>query len=258
MLTIAFHDNQLCERGTTAAVYDYAHYNELILKNRSIIMYEGKNPNNIQKVVNKFKRRFKVFPYSNWNLEANKILKNNKCDLLYTLKPGELDGKLADPNVCPTVVHCVFDIHKPQGTVYGRISPVVGKYTKSNYYISFIQFILDQSRRVPRLHNWYQKFTRNNYPVVPHIVNLPKVGGTLRRELDIPESATVFGRIGGKDQFNLKTVHEAIERLTRKNPDIYFLLVNTNPFCTPVKISFIIHRLQTWKRKLGLFRVVTQ
>ena len=66
MLTIAFHDNQLCERGTTAAVYDYAHYNELILKKSlDSVRNEGKNPNNIQKVVNKFKRRFKVFPYSN-------------------------------------------------------------------------------------------------------------------------------------------------------------------------------------------------
>ena len=32
-MKIAFHDNQLCERGTTVALYDYAHHNETILGN---------------------------------------------------------------------------------------------------------------------------------------------------------------------------------------------------------------------------------
>ena len=27
-IKIAFHDNQLCERGTTVSLYDYAYYNK--------------------------------------------------------------------------------------------------------------------------------------------------------------------------------------------------------------------------------------
>ena len=41
MVKIAFHDNQLGERGTTVAVFDYAYYNKHILGNESIIMYDG-------------------------------------------------------------------------------------------------------------------------------------------------------------------------------------------------------------------------
>ena len=35
---IAFHDNNLCLRGTTNAMYAYADYNEKILGNKSIIL----------------------------------------------------------------------------------------------------------------------------------------------------------------------------------------------------------------------------
>jgi len=37
MKTILFYDPNLNERGTSIAVYDYAHYNETILGNKSII-----------------------------------------------------------------------------------------------------------------------------------------------------------------------------------------------------------------------------
>ena len=36
MVKIAFHDNCLCERGTTTALYDYAYYNKHYLNRLSI------------------------------------------------------------------------------------------------------------------------------------------------------------------------------------------------------------------------------
>ena len=33
LMNIAFWDNQLCERGTTTSLFDYAFYNQKILKN---------------------------------------------------------------------------------------------------------------------------------------------------------------------------------------------------------------------------------
>jgi hypothetical protein len=39
MVKIAFWDNGLGERGTTVALYDYAHFNEVLLGNKSIILY---------------------------------------------------------------------------------------------------------------------------------------------------------------------------------------------------------------------------
>lgn len=45
-MNIAFLDNQLCERGITTGLYNYAHYNEKILENKSYIFYEKNNPVN--------------------------------------------------------------------------------------------------------------------------------------------------------------------------------------------------------------------
>ena len=55
MKTIAFHDNNLCLRGTTQAMFDYADFNEKILGNKSIIL---SSPNGNLDAINKFKYRF--------------------------------------------------------------------------------------------------------------------------------------------------------------------------------------------------------
>jgi len=54
MVKIAFHDNQLCERGTTVSLYDYAYYNKHYLGNESIIMYYGNDHRNVPEVIEKF------------------------------------------------------------------------------------------------------------------------------------------------------------------------------------------------------------
>ena len=64
MVKIAFHDNQLCERGTTISLYDYELYNRTILGNESIIFYDGLDKRNVPEVIEKFKKEFKLFPYN--------------------------------------------------------------------------------------------------------------------------------------------------------------------------------------------------
>ena len=202
MVKIAFHDNQLCERGTTVSLYDYAYYNKHYLGNESIIMYYGNDHRNIDSVIEKFKKEFKLCPYENWNQDANRILQEENCDMLYMQKAGEWDGKMAHPSICKTIIHCVFNTQTPHGHVYGRISSCFGD---------------------------------NKWPVVNYMVNLPEVKGNMRKELNIPEDATVFGRIGGMDQFNIPNVHKAIDKITDENPNIYFFLVNTDKFCKEKK-----------------------
>jgi hypothetical protein len=202
MVKIAFHDNQLCERGTTVSLYDYAYYNKHYLGNESIIMYYGNDHRNIDSVIEKFSKEFKLCPYENWNQDANIILQEENCDILYMQKAGGWDGKMADPNVCKSIIHCVFNTSRPHGTVYGKISNCFGD---------------------------------NRWPVVNYMVNLPAVEGDMRKELGIPDTATVFGRIGGMDQFNIPSVHKAIDKITDENQNIYFFLVNTNKFCREKK-----------------------
>ena len=67
------------------------------------------------------------------------------------------------------------------------------------------------------------------------MINLPNNDNNSRKDLNIPKDALVFGRIGGMDQFDIPNVHKAIDKITEENPNIYFLLVNTNKFCKEKK-----------------------
>jgi hypothetical protein len=63
MKTIAFHSNQLGIRGTEVALYDYAHYNEEILRNKSYIISSAKAD---LATLKKFEKRFEVFLYEDF------------------------------------------------------------------------------------------------------------------------------------------------------------------------------------------------
>lgn len=193
--TIAFHDNALSERGTSVALYDYAYYNETILNNRSIILYDVTLYENDENVINKFNERFKnrVYGYSKWE-EVDKILEKEKCKMLYLIKFGNYDGKLSKN--CKNVVHCVFDGHHYHGDVYAGISTTV----------------------------------TDKYPIVPHMIDLPEHNLNLRTTLNIPENAIVFGRYGGYETFNIDYVHEVIRDIAIKDKNKYFLFSNTRPF----------------------------
>lgn len=62
-MKILFHENQLSYRDTTTALFDYAKYNQEILGNESIIVYQKNNPNNFQQTIDKFKNNFSTFSY---------------------------------------------------------------------------------------------------------------------------------------------------------------------------------------------------
>ena len=206
MVKIAFHDNQLCERGTTVAIYDYAYYNKHYLGNESIIMYYGSDHRNKQPIIEKFQKEFKLCPYENWQRDADKILEEEKCDILYGIKAGENDGKLS--KVCKNVVHCVFYCNQPHGHIYSSIAP------------------------------WVHG-NNGQFPSVPHMINLPRHDRNMRKELSIPEDAVVFGGYGGKENFNIKEAIDAVYHVASNNPNIYFLFANFNKFCP--ELPNIIH-----------------
>jgi hypothetical protein len=204
-LTIAFWDNCLCERGTTVALYDYAYYNKYILKNRSIILYDSTRTDTLPLVVEKFKKEFDVFSTDNFN-NVDQILIKNNCDILYIIKSGANDGKFS--NIIKTVIHCVFTCSQPHGNVYASIAP----------------WVLNNDGK---------------YPFVPHIISLPEHNLNLRNKLCIPDSAIVYGRYGGYNQFDMKYVQEIVYQVALERSDIYFLFVNTEKFCD--SLPNIIH-----------------
>ena len=140
MVKIAFWDNCLSERGTTVAMYNYAYYNQTILGNESIIMYNITRKETDSSVVEMFKKHFEVIGVSDFNM-VDSILIDKNVDIFYITKAGEWEGQISQ--VRKTVVHCVFNYLQPHGNVYAGISNWIG----GNYM---------------------------NHQIVPYIVDLPE------------------------------------------------------------------------------------
>jgi hypothetical protein len=217
MVKIAFWDNSLSERGTTVSLYSYAYYNETILGNESIIMYNTTRSDNATDVITIFKKKFKVFGVDNF-ASVDQLLMDNKCDILYVIKSGEYEGHIS--KVCKTVVHCVFTCKQPHGDVYAPIS----RWVHDNH---------------------------NNFPTVPHMINLPDNNENMRKELNIPEDAIVFGRHGGVYQFDIEYVHNIVYNVSKNHPNIYFLFLNTKRFCEPLPNILHIEQIVDLEKKVS-------
>lgn len=130
-MRIGFLSNQLDNRGTGNALYNYAHYNEELLGNESII-YTFANGNHDDEAVRRFTHRFSLsvilLPY--------KI----EVDALYHIKSGYDDG-FRPPDDIPYLVHSVFD-NQPHGTVYATVSPWMGQ----RFQIPYVPHIVELPR----------------------------------------------------------------------------------------------------------------
>lgn len=203
-MKIIFHENQLCYRGTSNALFDYAHHNEKILGNESLILYPKNSLNNIPEAIQRFEKRFKVYGYEDIT-DRDDFIRNSNADIFYAIKSGEKEND-APADIIKTVIHAVFKYNEPYGNVYAYVS------------------------------NWLSETMSNgNVPFVPHIVELPDVKGDLRSELNIPQNAVVFARYGGYETFDINFVKETVKKVARQNKNIYFIFMGTEDF---VKRSF--------------------
>lgn len=198
-MKIIFHENQLCYRGTSNALFDYAHYNEEILNNESLILFPQNSPNNVPEAIERFEKRFKVYGYKDI-ADRDDFIQKSKADIYYAIKSGEKEND-APVDIIKTVIHAVFKYNEPYGNVYAYVSEWLAK-TMSNGKI----------------------------PFVPHIVELPEVSGDLRNELNIPTDAIVFARYGGSETFDIDFVKNAVKKSARKNKNVYFIFMGTEDF----------------------------
>ena len=207
-MKLGFHTNGLSLRGTEIALYDYAHHNQQLLGNESIVFYRKNNLIN-QSVLEKFEKQFKLFPYDG-QLELNRLIEREKVDLTYFIKSGERDDAICESS--PTLIHAVFPT-KPEefhGDKYAFVSQWLAK-----------------------------EYSNNKIPYVPHMIELPEVDGNLRSELGIPETATVIGWYGGSDSFNIAFAKDAVITAVQKRKDLYFLFMNMNPFSEHERLIFL-------------------
>ena len=205
-LTVAFHQCHLSERGTTVALYDYADYNETILGNKSIIIYQRHHVHTNTSMESKIKDRFETLTYSSFKQVEDMITEHN-IDYFYCIKYGHPDEYRVTS--CPNLVHSVFTFY-PHGEKYALVSDFMSE--KYHHMV----------------------------PAVPHIVRpyiLPEKD--MREELGIPEDALVFGRYGGYETFDIMYVHSVIKYILGLCPNHYFIFMNTKPFCVHDRVKFL-------------------
>ena len=221
-MNIGFFVRHFSERGTEVAIYDYAKHNEELLHNKSFIFYFS---GDTQRKMNfpatrdsfdKFESRFPMFEISDFG-DMRALVADLRLDFFYTLTHGMRENhiyRFDDKSIwnnCKTVKHCVFETRFPEGDFCFSISHALNRTSGTQM------------------------------AVIPHMVDLPELdrGVNLRRELGIPEDATVFGRHGGCDSFNIGFVMDAIREFVQVNASTYFVFMNTAPFFVHPNIIYL-------------------
>jgi hypothetical protein len=196
-------------RGTHVAIFDYALQNQRILGNQSIIFYDRHSEQTQPGVFQKFQREFQLVPYKQFT-DIQAMPELGLIDAMYLIKSGERDGYLL-PGV-PNLVHAVFPqkIKEMHGDIYAYVS----------------KWLSDEC-------------SNGKIPYVPHMINIPVTGKSLRSDFSIPGGATVFGYYGGSDSFNLDFVKRLISEIVNKHTQIYFLFMNINRFINHPQIIFL-------------------
>jgi glycosyltransferase involved in cell wall biosynthesis len=218
---ILFHAEQLNYRGTTNSILEYAHYNQEILGNESVIVYSQENPEgldvgSVPAVIDDVSKKFKLLTYND-NNHLNEIASG--YDLFYSQRAGErVDSHTKRENAVITStkmgVHCVFQWYDPHGDVYAYISEWMS-------------------------HNVSKMYNAPVHPWVPYIVDLPEPDYDTRTALGIPKDKFVIGRFGGYKTFDLQFVRNVVIRVAQERDDIVFLFANTEPFCDLPNVIFL-------------------
>ncbi len=206
---IGFDAGLMSLRGTHIAIFDYALQNQKILDNESVIFYDRRSEQVQPSVFQKFQREFRLVPYDQFG-EVQAMPTLGAIDAMYLIKSGERDDYflLGVPNL----IHAVFPqkIDEMHGDIYAYVS------------------------------QWLSEECSNGkIPYVPHLIDLPVAGTSLRASLGIPDSTTVFACYGGSDSFNLAFVKQTISQVIQKNPQIYFLFMNIDQFIDHPQVIFL-------------------
>jgi hypothetical protein len=206
---IGFDAGLMSLRGTHIAIFDYALQNQEILGNESIIFYDRRSEHSQPSVFQKFKQEFRLIPYEQFN-DIQSMTQLRLIEAMYLIKSGERDDYMLSG--VPNLMHAVFPqkIQEMHADIYAYVS----------------KWLSDEC-------------SNGKIPYVPHMINLPVVGGSLRTSLGISESATVFACYGGGDSFNLGFVKKVIAEVASVDKKVYFLFMNIEPFIDHSQIIFL-------------------
>ena len=197
-MKVAFHSGYLGFRGTEVALVDYARGNREILGGESLILLPWRAGADSHPVMQQMRSAAPVYFYRSEE-EREVILKREKVEFFYCIKNGFYDGAVS--RSVPTGIHAIFRESEFHGDVFAYVSPWLS-----------------------------QVMSRGKTPWVPHMISLSTAGADLRKQLNIPAEAKVFGRHGGEDSFDIPWVQKLIVETAQKNPSTHFIFLNTRIF----------------------------
>jgi hypothetical protein len=220
MKTILFFDLHLNERGCSVSTYDYAHYNEVILGNKSIIAsYKTADLTTYNKAKNRFSEVYLVDKFND--------LENIKCDYVYNQKAGHYDGDLV--STAKNLVHAVFPAYAPHGDVYAYISEWLAAGIKQGN-------IRCEFTPTPE-----PSTIKNELLYVPYMVDLPKINNDFKDFFNIKKEELVIGWYGGVNSFDaeLNIARQVVIDVAKKRKDIKFIFVNQEAFYDAENMIFV-------------------
>lgn len=193
MSHVLFFDQNLNERGTSVATYDYAVYNELLLDNKSTVVSLKSNLLNPLNTFTKVSSSLDVIL-----VDTVEEIYDIDCDYFYNLKFGVNDGIL-HPRA-QNLVHTVFPVCEPHGDKYVYVSDWLARLMSK----------------------------QAQYEAVPHIVALPNIDISYREHFNLQDKL-VFGWYGGNN-FDIQFARNVVKDVAKRRPDIVFLFMNCTPF----------------------------
>jgi hypothetical protein len=203
MYKVLFYTNHVCLRGSSVAIRDYARYLPEFYGLDTIVAF---NPRDHRNNVDTIRRWEKLFPlYPCMPADLNRFIEDHGISTVYQMT-STLERIYIEN--AQSLIHQTGMISKPDylydNEVYAYVSEWSARHNQSH---------------TPSPDNW-----------VPHIVTANSSGVSrerFRNLFDIPHNATVIGRTGGLDTWNMSYTDECITRALRHRGDLWFVLQNT-------------------------------
>ena len=230
-MRLLLHDNQICERGTTTAMLDYARY----LRGRGHdvqVAYWQHSPANVPSVIETVADEFPLRAHPHPDRLPPSL---HDFDAAYFIKAGYQDG-MTVPGV-HNLVHAVFRDYDPHGSRYAYIS----RWLADDVRKSCSGRAGRKSGALERGREAVGDGCSNalDFADLDLMVDTPIHQTGMRQQLGIPNDAFVILRFGGYDSFDVPWVHTTVIDMLDDNSSWHFVGLNTKRFTDHPRAQFL-------------------
>ena len=221
-------------RGTDVVLWAFAYFSDVNDAHESWVFVYDENsepniyihePHNRDEAVRPFeffKDKGRLIHVAGSGEPLERALRENDIEVCYMYLAGTENDCGLLPKGFPVITHCVFNGTVPLGNCHTIISSSVPHHPERGTM------------------------------VLPNILLVADHGDNLRKALNIPDDAVVFGRYGAYFTFSIPWVKEGVVEFARLHSDVWFLFMNTLPFSKTAEIPNIVYLNGTsnlsWKR----------